>query len=185
MPASRAGRMPVPIRKSIKQGGARGNEENVSAQEAPALQGAWLPQAYAHDERPQGTGPSPRQGPRALDALKKCFDENHGFHREGFCRVKPGQNPRRKKFRHAKLFSSLVSKDRAKLGLLMKRKTGLFFSVEYAPAARRGLQRAAEHAARFFLYVARAGLAAKAAPVNIIRAVTHRYQAVRSALQPT
>lgn len=68
-PAFCAGPMPVPIRKSRKQGGARGNEENVSAEEAPALQGAWLPQAYAHDQWPQGAGPSPRQGPRTPDPL--------------------------------------------------------------------------------------------------------------------
>ena len=64
MPASRAGPMPVPIRKNSEQGGARSYEENVPAEEASALQGARLPQAHVHRERPQGTGSPSRKGSR-------------------------------------------------------------------------------------------------------------------------
>jgi len=38
------------------------NVQNVSAEKAPALQGARLPQAYGHGERPQGPGSPPCKG---------------------------------------------------------------------------------------------------------------------------
>ena len=61
MPASRAGPMPVPIRKIQNR---EVHEENVPAEEASALQGARLPQAHVHRERPQGTGSPSRKGSR-------------------------------------------------------------------------------------------------------------------------
>ena len=71
VPAQSAGPMPVPIRKFRITGRCTRDEENVSAQEASALQGARLPQAYAHVERPQGVGSPPRQGPRKAERLSR------------------------------------------------------------------------------------------------------------------
>ena len=45
------------------------NGSYLSAQEASALQGAWFPQAYGYPQWPQGSGSSPRQGPRPSDPL--------------------------------------------------------------------------------------------------------------------
>ena len=45
------------------------NGSYLSAQEASALQGAWFPLAYGYPQWPQGSGSSPRQGPRPSDPL--------------------------------------------------------------------------------------------------------------------
>ena len=46
------------------------NVPYLSAQEAPALQGARFPQKNGNCQRPQGSGPSSCQGPRSPDPLR-------------------------------------------------------------------------------------------------------------------
>ena len=44
--------------------------QNLSAQEAPAREGAWLPFPYVYQERPQGSCPPPRPRPREADRFQ-------------------------------------------------------------------------------------------------------------------
>lgn len=45
------------------------NAENLSAQEASAQQGAWLPQENVYEEWPQGAGSPSCEGPQAADPV--------------------------------------------------------------------------------------------------------------------
>lgn len=45
------------------------NAENLSAQEASAQQGAWLPQENVYEEWPQGAGSPSCKGPQAADPV--------------------------------------------------------------------------------------------------------------------
>lgn len=45
------------------------NAENLSAQEASAQQGAWLPQENVYEEWPQGAGSPSCEGPQAVDPV--------------------------------------------------------------------------------------------------------------------
>lgn len=51
------------------------DEAYLPAEEAPALQGIWFPEAYGHPERTESSGPPPCKGPCPPEPLNEVRAE--------------------------------------------------------------------------------------------------------------